>query len=83
LDGYIGLALVALGIKMKNQLLRGTSLAILLITFGKVFLFDASNLDGLYRVASFFGLGISLLALSYFYSKFVFTKIHDGIDVNK
>ena len=70
----IGLALVALGIKMKNQLLRVASLAILLITIGKVFLFDASHLDGLYRVASFFGLGISLIALSYFYSKFVFTK---------
>lgn len=79
----IGLVLVALGIKMKNQLLRVASLAILLITIGKVFLFDASHLDGLYRVASFFGLGISLLALSYFYSKFVFTKAAHSLATNE
>ena len=44
----------------------------MVLTVGKVFLFDASELDGLYRVASFFGLGLSLIGLSWFYSRFVF-----------
>ncbi|MEZ0225806.1 MAG: DUF2339 domain-containing protein, partial [Alphaproteobacteria bacterium] len=34
----------------------------------------ASTLDGLYRVFSFLGLGVSLIALSWFYSRFVFRK---------
>ena len=38
----------------------------------KVFLYDASALTGLLRVFSFFGLGLSLLSLSWFYTRFVF-----------
>jgi uncharacterized membrane protein len=42
------------------------------VTVSKVFLLDAGNLTGLYRVFSFLGLGLSLLAISYFYGRFVF-----------
>jgi uncharacterized membrane protein len=37
-----------------------------------VFLLDAGSLTGLYRVFSFLGLGLSLMGISYFYSRFVF-----------
>ena len=53
-------------------MIRIASLGILLLTVGKVFLYDASELTGLWRVFSFFGLGLSLLGLSWFYSRFVF-----------
>ena len=38
----------------------------------KVFLWDAAGLDGLWRVLSFFGMGLSLLAISWLYARFVF-----------
>jgi uncharacterized membrane protein len=56
----------------KNTPMRRASLALIVLTILKVFLYDASELGGLYRVFSFMGLGLSLLALSWFYSRFVF-----------
>jgi uncharacterized membrane protein len=70
----LGAALLLAGTSQKNKMLRVASLAIMLFTIAKVFLYDASTLDGLYRVFSFLGLGVSLLALSWFYSRFVFRK---------
>lgn len=54
-------------------MLRVASLAVMILTVSKVFLYDASELEGLYRVFSFLGLGVSLLGLSWFYTRFVFT----------
>jgi uncharacterized membrane protein len=68
----LGIALLAGGIIKKDKLLRYASLSVILFTVGKVFLYDASELEGLYRVFSFFGLGLSLIGLSYFYTRFVF-----------
>jgi uncharacterized membrane protein len=70
----LGAFLLFLGTKRKDKMIRVASLVIMLLTIGKVFLYDAGNLEGLYRVASFLGLGLSLLALSWFYSRFVFVK---------
>jgi uncharacterized membrane protein len=67
-----GLALLFFGTLRGNQMLRFASLAVMLVTVSKVFLIDAGSLTGLYRVFSFLGLGLSLLGLSYFYSRFVF-----------
>jgi uncharacterized membrane protein len=67
-----GLALLFYGTLRGSQLLRFASLALTLLTVTKVFLLDAGSLTGLYRVFSFLGLGLSLLAISYFYSRFVF-----------
>ena len=36
--------------------------------------YDATNLTGLYRVFSFMGLGLCLIGLSWFYSRFVFVE---------
>ncbi len=43
-----------------------------ILTAGKVFLYDASQLTGLMRVLSFLGLGLSLLGIGWFYTRFVF-----------
>ncbi|MEZ0224923.1 MAG: DUF2339 domain-containing protein, partial [Alphaproteobacteria bacterium] len=64
----LGAGLLLAGTWQKNKLLRVSSLVIMLFTIAKVFLYDASTLDGLYRVFSFLGLGVSLIALSWFYS---------------
>ena len=73
-----GLALLFFGTLRASQMLRFASLAVMLAAISKVFLVDAGNLTGLYRVFSFFGLGISLIGLSYFYSRFVFAAEPDG-----
>lgn len=69
-----GLGLLALGIRRKSTALRWASLAVTLLAVAKVFLYDASNLTGLYRVVSFLGLGASLLGLAFVYQKFVFGR---------
>ena len=75
-----GVALLFYGTLKGHQLLRYASLAILLLTVSKVFLLDADNLTGLYRVFSFLGLGLSLLGISYFYGRFVFASAAAGED---
>ncbi len=69
-----GLGLLAIGIKKQNKTARMASLAFVILAVLKVFLFDAAELEGLYRVFSFLGLGVSLIGLSYFYTKFVFSN---------
>ncbi len=70
----LGIGLLIAGIIKKDKLLRFSSLGVMVITVAKVFLFDAATLEGLYRVLSFLGLGLSLLGLSYFYTRFVFKE---------
>jgi len=69
-----GAVLLGLGLIRRSKVCRAASLVFLLLTVGKVFLFDASALTGLYRVFSFFGLGVSLIGLSFFYSRFIFSS---------
>ncbi len=64
-----GVTLLLLGAKRGERTLRLASLGIIGIAIGKVFLFDAAELEGLLRVLSFFGLGISLLWLGWFYNR--------------
>ena len=67
-----GIFLLFMGTLRKDKTIRIASLAVMILTVGKVFLYDASELDGLFRVFSFLGLGMSLLGLSWFYTRFVF-----------
>lgn len=66
-----GLGLLFYGTLRRIQALRTAALALIVLTVGKVFLYDASELTGLYRVFSFLGLGFSLLGLSWFYTRFI------------
>ncbi|NUQ78927.1 MAG: DUF2339 domain-containing protein, partial [Polyangiaceae bacterium] len=68
------LVLLALGMKRSNAGLRWASLALVLITAGKVFLYDLAHLGDLYRVASLVGLALSLILISIAYQRFVFGK---------
>ena len=71
---WLGLALALLGIGILREVasLRYASLALLMVTVAKVFLIDMSELTGLYRVASFMGLGLILVGIGYLYQRFVF-----------
>ena len=68
-----GVGLLAVGIQRQNKTARMASLAFILLAILKVFLYDAAELEGLYRVCSFFGLGVSLIGLSFFYTRFMFS----------
>jgi uncharacterized membrane protein len=69
-------ALLLLGLGMARAAigLRWLSLAFLLVTIGKVFLYDLSGLTDLYRVASLVGLAVSLILVSLLYQRFVFRR---------
>lgn len=69
-----GAALLVLGVTRKGKMLRYASLAVMLLVIGKVFLYDMANLSDLWRVFSFLGLGVSLLALAWVYQRFVFRE---------
>jgi uncharacterized membrane protein len=66
------LSLLAMGILRRSGPLRYGSLAVLMITVLKVFLFDMSDLTGLFRVASFLGLGLTLIGIGRVYQRYVF-----------
>ena len=68
---YAG-ALLALGIRFGSRTLRYASLAVLMATVAKVFIGDMAGLAGLYRVASFLLLGLSLVGIGWLYQRFVF-----------
>ena len=71
---WIALALgfLIVGTIRKNRMLRLASLCLMTPSVLKIFLYDASELTGLLRAFSFFGLGICLLVIAWFYSQFVF-----------
>ncbi|MEM7791431.1 MAG: DUF2339 domain-containing protein [Verrucomicrobiota bacterium] len=64
----------ALGLWKNQGAIHIGSLVLLLLTVGKVFLIDAAQLEGLFRVLSFLGLGVALIGISFFYNKVVFAR---------
>ncbi len=64
-----GALLLVGGIRTGRKALRVAGMAMLALTVAKVFLLDAANLTGLWRVFSFLALGLSLLGLGYLYGK--------------
>jgi uncharacterized membrane protein len=65
----LGVALLALGYRFRSTALRIASAILVFIAVIKVFLIDMSNLEGLYRALSFFGLGVALIGIGRFYQK--------------
>lgn len=65
-----GIGLLALGFAARERTLRLSGLALLLICIGKVFFYDLRNLETLYRILSFIGLGATLLLASLIYTRF-------------
>ncbi|MBC7174335.1 MAG: DUF2339 domain-containing protein, partial [Polyangiaceae bacterium] len=66
------LILLVAGVYRTSAGLRGLSLGLMLLTCGKVFLYDLGALEELYRVASLVGLALSLIGISLLYQRFVF-----------
>ncbi len=66
--------LLGLGMARDSSALRWLSLGFLVLSIGKVFLYDLGELRDLYRVASLVGLAISLILVSLAYQRFVFRR---------
>ncbi|MFC2135667.1 DUF2339 domain-containing protein [Bacteroidota bacterium] len=62
--------LIAAGIWKKVRIIRITAIVIFGIAILKMFLYDLSFLDTVYRIISFIGLGLILLAASFLYQKY-------------
>lgn len=68
------LSLLGVGLWRGSTAARFASLGLLLITCGKVFLYDLGHLRDLYRVAALVGLAFSLLFVSLVYSRLLFRR---------
>lgn len=62
-------ALIAFGIQRKSALLRWQALFLFGTVVVKVFIYDSSYLDRLYRIVSFLILGVVLLVVSFLYQR--------------
>ena len=62
--------LVVIGILKKYKPIRIFAIVLFGVTILKVFLFDLSNLDTIYRIMSFLILGVILIGVSFLYQKF-------------
>lgn len=65
------LALFLVGIRMGRQYIRYAGLGVMVLVISKVFLLDMADLEGLYRIASFIGLGLCLVGIGWLYQRFV------------
>ena len=65
------LALFVAGIRLGRQYVRYAGLGVMVLVVLKVFLWDLSSLEGLYRIASFIGLGLCLVGIGWLYQRFV------------
>lgn len=66
----LALAFFGLGMGLRDRVYRWLGLAVLACALGRVILFDVWKLDTLYRMLSFFALGLVLLVLGFIYSRF-------------
>jgi len=64
-----GAALLTVGFLVRSAFLRWQALVLLAATIAKVFLIDISQLSQGFRILSFIGLGVLLLAVSFVYQR--------------
>ena len=64
-----GACLLAIGFWKRSAFVRWQALILLVLTILKTFLYDMRNLSQGYRVVSFLGLGVLLMAVSFAYQK--------------
>lgn len=72
--GVYAVGLLMAGVVSHLKALRYLSLAFLVLTVGKVFLYDLAALGGIFKALSFLGLAAGLVIVSFFYQRFVFKK---------
>ena len=64
--GVYGIALVVVGLRLADDLVRSIGLGTVLVTVAKVLLVDLAEVPALSRILLFMGLGALLLVVSYF-----------------
>ncbi len=74
----IGVVLLTLGVRLKSQVLRIASAALISTSVVKVFLFDMSELEGVLRALSFIGLGGVLIGIGLFYQRLLTQAARNG-----
>ncbi|KAB7739918.1 DUF2339 domain-containing protein [Parvibaculum sedimenti] len=74
----LGGALLAAAFVTRSQMVRFTSLAVVMLVVAKVFILDMAGLTGILRAASFLGLGGALIGIGLFYQKVVFRNPAEG-----
>jgi len=67
----LGIGFLLWGIVRQDRVWRLASLALMLAAVAKVFLFDASGLEGVTRIASFVALGFSLIGIGWLYARYL------------
>lgn len=67
-----GVVLLLVGIALRSQPARIASAAVVMLTIGKVFLYDMSGLAGIFRALSFIGLGAVLVGIGLLYQRLLF-----------
>ena len=63
----VAIGLILAGMRLPDKALRLAGLVLLTATIVKVFLVDASELEGVLRILSFLGLGIALIGIGRLY----------------
>jgi uncharacterized membrane protein len=64
-----GAMLIIIGFWRNSAFVRWQALALIALTIVKVFVYDTSQLDHIYRILSFIALGVLLLAVSFAYQR--------------
>ena len=70
----LGIALLALGIKLKRQDIRLASAVVIVMTVLKAFLVDMASLEGALRALSFVVLGVVLIVIGRVYQRLLFKE---------
>lgn len=66
----ISVVIMIYGAYRNNSDAKKAGVAVLLIVIAKAFFWDMRDLDGLWRVVSFLGLGLTLLGVAFLFNKF-------------
>jgi uncharacterized membrane protein len=65
------LGLILVGMRIKQRPARYAGVALLGVTLAKLFLYDLSDLDELYRIGAFISVAVILIAASFIYQRFL------------
>jgi uncharacterized membrane protein len=66
----LALVLFVCGMALRERMYRWVGLAILASALGRVVIFDVWKLETIFRVLSFFALGLVLIVLGFIYNKY-------------
>lgn len=66
--------ILIVGMARRQVAIRHAAMGVLAVSVAKVFLMDMASLTGVWRAASFMGLGVALIAIAYLYQRVVFRR---------